>query len=181
MPRHESLILEGGPWRVTIERAGDRLAHRVDVRQGAGWRELLASIEGATDDVWPASPPLQELHTQTHGVAAPLALLVGMAGKSHWSLSASVQAAGETALFDVACRARAAAEFLGSTYRLAAGIAVEQLDERSALLRSADATWRIEASATLAIRGERLTIRPEIPALAPATVCWRYGLVRQGA
>ncbi len=51
---------------------------------------MLASLEGDSQQVWPPSPPLQDLdrHEFPDGAAV---LAVGMAGTSHWSASFSIQ------------------------------------------------------------------------------------------
>ena len=50
-------------------------------------RPLLESIEGTATDDWPPSPPLQSLSIETLPDGRRVALLVGMAGRSHWSAS----------------------------------------------------------------------------------------------
>ena len=76
----------------------------------------MESVEGAADEPWPPSPPLQSLQWHSIGKQEPVALLVGMAGSSHWS--ATVAADGERILLDVACRLSIEPLRLGSTYRL---------------------------------------------------------------
>ncbi len=51
---------------------------------------MLASLEGDSQQIWPPSPPLQDLdrHELPDGAAV---LAVGMAGTSHWSASFSIQ------------------------------------------------------------------------------------------
>ncbi len=96
---------------VRFERQGDRHAHVLIAAQTM----IGQSIEGRNDESWPSSPPLQQLSIEDFGTG-PVALLVGMAGRSHWSMS--VETGEDGSVFDVACRVKGAPEQLGSTYRL---------------------------------------------------------------
>lgn len=73
--------------RVRFAWRGDRYAHEVSWFDGRDWTDVLSSVEGSPLDAWPASPPLQSLHFESRPGNRELALLVGMAGKSHWSVS----------------------------------------------------------------------------------------------
>lgn len=92
---------------------GDRFAHEIILPAGTP----VASIEGDTDDSWPPSPPVQQLSKERIGDADAL-LGVGAAGRSHWSLSVEIvgDLNHQAFKFDLACRAKGEAEFLGSTY-----------------------------------------------------------------
>ncbi len=97
---------------------GDRFAHEISVLKDGSWQVALASAEGTPHDDWPPSPPFQSLHIEEREDGRTLALLVGMAGKSHWSASIEIDAEAHAVLFDVACRLREpAAGPLGSTYQ----------------------------------------------------------------
>ncbi len=123
--------------RVDFVPSGDRIAHVIYVREPAAanqavtagaterpWIELLRSVESAADVAWPDSPPLQELHIEDRG-GKPVALLVGRAGKSHWSASFGCESADsgeESLVIDIACRVSTPPVLLGSTYAFAAGV-----------------------------------------------------------
>lgn len=94
----------------------DRYAHRLVASDGA---TLLTSIEGTDEDIWPPSPPLQQLSVEELRPGTEVMLLVGMAGKSHWSVSIEPQADSAGFIFDVACRLREPARWVGSSYRIA--------------------------------------------------------------
>ncbi|MBI3465753.1 MAG: hypothetical protein HY000_22275 [Planctomycetes bacterium] len=129
-------IIEGGGLRVVFARAGDRFSHTIGyvARSASDFRlptsdfrsptsdlhfvPLLESIEGTPDDAWPASPPLQSLHCEDRPDGKQLALLVGMAGRSHWSLSLELDPALGTVTCDVACRLHDEPGALTSTYRI---------------------------------------------------------------
>ncbi|MFM7073965.1 MAG: hypothetical protein ACKO38_19435 [Planctomycetota bacterium] len=80
-------------------------------------RSLLESCEGQSGDIWPASPPLQQLLVESRAEAGQVALLVGMAGRSHWSLSVEPLADRIGFRFDAACRLSGPPEWLGHVWR----------------------------------------------------------------
>lgn len=92
----------------------DRYLHRIyfDNRL-AGY-----SVEGDSTEIWPPSPPLQQLSlTLVDDRAAVLGM--GSAGRSHWSLSAVPCSDQPGAIrFELACRCAGQPEFVGSTYHL---------------------------------------------------------------
>jgi hypothetical protein len=105
----------------------DRYAHQIYVAEGGAWRAVLESVEGTPDDAWPSSPPFQSA-TYEHKPAGPVILLVGMAGKCHWSASVELDQADGQIRFDVACRAMAPPkDALGSRYRAMSGCAIHEV------------------------------------------------------
>ena len=118
--------------QVRFARSGDRFAHRLELVSAHSVVPLLTTVEGDNETTWPASPALQQLHIERRpidgGATSEVALLVGLAGRSHWSLSVEprVEKAAEphgvgglVALeFDAACRVHQLPERLGTTYRL---------------------------------------------------------------
>jgi hypothetical protein len=105
----------------------DRYAQRIYVPHDAGWRAVLESLEGTPHDAWPSSPPFQSA-TLEHKPEGPVILLVGMAGKSHWSASVELDASAEAVRFDVACRAMTPPrDALGSRYRALGDLSVNEL------------------------------------------------------
>jgi len=109
-------VLPGAGWQLVFEQHEDRISHRIEVQSAGRWRTLIESVEGTADAWWPPSPPLQSLHVESRSTGS-VALLVGMAGRSHWSASVEIAAGGEEALFDLACRAPVAPDWLGCRYR----------------------------------------------------------------
>ena len=102
--------------RLSFERRNDRYGHRVETLHDGRVSTWLASIEGEPDDDWPPSPPLQQLSIETLPDGVTAALLVGMAGKSHWSLSAHGDPQQGGFWFDAACRVRHVPQRLGASY-----------------------------------------------------------------
>ncbi|HND53526.1 MAG TPA: hypothetical protein PLV92_14050 [Pirellulaceae bacterium] len=82
--------------QVRFTRVGDRFAHCIELvttRDAIGV-PLLTSVEGDNNSAWPPSATLQQLHIERRDGIGPsaetfshVALMVGLAGRSHWSLS----------------------------------------------------------------------------------------------
>jgi hypothetical protein len=109
---------DGVRLRVEFAWRGDRFGHVLSVVDREGTRTpLLESIEGTATDDWPPSPPLQSLRIENLSDGRQVALLVGMAGQSHWSASVEPVANEAALVFDIACRCRDTAPQLGTHYR----------------------------------------------------------------
>ena len=122
----DALDSRGRGLRATFVWFRDRWAHTIAVvtRERMGRERvgpLLASDEGCDHDDWPPSPPLAQLHVEDRAGGGRVALLVGMAGRSHWSLSVEALAEARQLVFDAACRLGGSADSrsgrLGSRYR----------------------------------------------------------------
>lgn len=125
MNENRDHLLEAAGLRVRFFRQSDRFAHDVWVLDGAQWICALQSVEGSPEDDWPPSPPFQSLNVERRDDRF-VALLVGMAGKSHWSASAAIDPLLPCVHFDVACRVSAACDpRLTSAYRTARGRLLE--------------------------------------------------------
>jgi hypothetical protein len=117
-------IAEGTLLRVDFDRALDRWKHRISLvlPEKSGVVSpllLLESVEGTSQEDWPVSPPLQFVSIEPRPKKPPVALLMGMAGGSHWSASIEQYPAERFLRFDIACRAKSRPEKLGSRYRIA--------------------------------------------------------------
>jgi len=183
--------IESGGLRVVFRRLADRYAHRVELTHSEGAICLLESVEGTAEDDWPPSPPLQELHFEHRGAERQLALLVGRAGASHWSLSIELDSAAATITFDAACRVRSAAERLGSRYRSACthrDPSGQSTGEPSPALWLQGACW-LQADAVQGRpscelhcdQGELLVTPAQTLGSWPQTARWRYSLAREKA
>ena len=86
----------------------------------------MNSIEGGSSDPWPPSPPFQELSIEDRGNSENVALLVGMAGKCHWSAAIFANDLGLE--FDLACRTNGASENLKSSYKLVESLQCSSID-----------------------------------------------------
>jgi hypothetical protein len=123
----EASLGDGTIGRVEFFRLRDRVAHRVIVQ---------VSIETIGD--------------------RDVALLVGMAGKSHWSLSVDIDADRGSIRFDAACRIAVPPESLGSTYNGPADSVI------------CDLATKIDENA------DSWCAKPETIAPPPATIRWAY-------
>jgi len=170
-------VLEGGGFCVIFWRQGDRFAHQVGFGHRDNPQPFLISVEGGDRDLWPPSPPLQELHLEDRPGGVRVALLVGMAGDSHWSLSCSLDAAGRRLVFEAACRFRSNPERLGSRYRLAD--ALYEVTPTTRRLAGPFGHCETTADNVEPAGGDQLEFFPsEVHTGLPATVQWRYELVR---
>jgi hypothetical protein len=100
----DTLILQtnhpGACLKMVFEHQTDRWSHRLVVASEETETTILRSREGDAEQPWPPSPPLQD--ASHHSLATGEAVLaVGMAGKSHWSASFSVD--NGMFLADLAC------------------------------------------------------------------------------
>jgi hypothetical protein len=115
--RLDAVNVHGDGLRVQFYRLGPRWAHRVLAIERQATLALLESIEGDGLQSYPPSPALQQLVCQRREPTSPVALLLGMAGQNHWSVSVEAWAEQRVLRFDIACRYHAsAAATLGSTY-----------------------------------------------------------------
>jgi hypothetical protein len=126
-------ILEGAGLQVGFDFRGDRLGHEIRLADGSAWLAALRSVEDSPTADWPSSPPLQSLHFETSAEHGQVALLVGMAGQSHWSASVKIGSSEGKLHFDIACRVRGPRSgLLGSRYQTSLPLVAH--DERQAWL-----------------------------------------------
>jgi hypothetical protein len=106
-----------GTLRIEFLFRADRYGHTISVVEPGGRQvPLLESIEGTAADEWPPSPPLQNLSIEEIAPGRRATLLVGMAGRSHWSASIEPVVGEAAMIFDIACRTRESQASLRSTY-----------------------------------------------------------------
>lgn len=102
--------------KLAFEQHGDRWTHRWSAATETHEFPFLKSHEGLPDQIWPPSPPLQDVsqHALEHGDAV---LCVGMAGTSHWSASYSIEKSGNRIWVksDLACLQKGLASSSGDS------------------------------------------------------------------
>lgn len=145
----------GGRLYLCFTRRADRISQSLECRVGERRIELFVSHEGEAGEAWPPSPPLQQLLIEPRGSEGQVALLVGMAGRSHWSLSVEPVAGRAAFRFDAACRLNAPPTWLGHVWR-----ASETLGRPSEATPNA-MSWRIGAG-LLAMTGEAASDRESL-------------------
>jgi hypothetical protein len=158
---------DGRGIRVEFFWRGDRYGHTVSrIETNGAISPLLESVEGHSDDGWPDSPPLQTLSREMLPDGRPVALLVGMAGRGHWSASVEPIAGQAMMVFDVACRYAPSPGVIGPPPRL----------QSRYFARSPFASAHLSidgGSATIPDVSNVLQISP--PTIAPqGTTRWRY-------
>lgn len=177
-----SLSLDGDRLlQVIFVRQNDRIGHRLELQTGSQAPRVIAeSWEGLADEAWPASPPLQQLHLEDRGGGQRVALLVGMAGRGHWSLVVEPTTDRRGFLFDAACRLSAAPTQIGSAYRWHVPPAEGEVELQVELPEALAFQSVKEVSAPVTadhpqLHTAHVTLhwQPDLPSL-PATVRWRY-------
>ena len=184
-PEHfvESIRPDGTGLFVSFVHTNDRYGHVIALVQGDDIIPMFVSIEGNSEEDWPESPPLQEIHIEPRREQS-VALLVGKAGDSHWSVAVEPAAAGGTLTFAVACRMRDYPRQICSRYGSVLEEPIEPVLER-------DGPW------VFPIQGAEVCVdvipqeeypTPEVPASRtgfevnasldhepfPKTIQWRY-------
>lgn len=174
LPAGQRLVatLVWGPQiELSLDWRGDRWGHTLNLLFADERRAtLLASQEGTPQQAWPPSPPLQALERQTLADGRQVALLVGMAGRSHWSASFELEPGGQTLRFDLACRHAGQPGWIGSTCHLTQA-ALAQLEvvplpgTRIDIVHLAEAGW-----------DRQLRVWPAEILAQAGTVRWGYEL-----
>ena len=172
---------DGRGLRVVFQRQADRWTHRIEIIDGAQSCCLLTSVEGTSDQPWPPSPPLQQLSIEELAPGNRVALLLGMAGRSHWSASVECDPASLSLLFDVACRVQQPPQCLGSCYRTEVPLAEGSLDRARFTTAAAAVTLQLPPlanppSVALALPENHLAVvyQDLTVARAPSTLRWKY-------
>lgn len=182
-----------GAW-AEFARHGDRYTHQLVAQDNAGGScPLLTAVEDRLHHAWPCSPVTQGLNMDDlrryDPGDAPAAMLIGMAGDGHWSMTVERDRDQSKCglVFDVACRVKSLPPRLTSTYRLgeavkstkiAVGVLLEchigsfELRPVAFSKISDSASCQIELTATEVCLVTEITWESPVP----ATIQWRYGL-----
>ena len=172
---------DGRGLRVVWYRDEDRFGHEIAYVAGPVAAACLTAELGRGRDPWPASPPMQQCSLEPSSRGRQMALLIGMAGKSHWSQSVETDSAAMSLTFDVACRVHRQPVWLGSSYR--ANHPIEALSASTVRLTVAagiELTMTGEAPdrslpVGLEVSGNHVVIAADLGRLRfPSTVRWRY-------
>jgi hypothetical protein len=175
--------LQSGSLQIGFHWHRDRFAHSISLVKSDRQLPLLASREGDSEQDWPPSPVLQELHFEDRPAGA-VALLVGRTTLAHWSLA--ITAIGEGFSFDTACRVLGPGDPFPNDVCLRTGyramIQPTIQDTSPMVIEVADVLVSCVEDSCLPSLTEggpedtawRLTIVPEISDEMTKTFTWRY-------
>ena len=108
--------LDGGELGVLeFDWHGDRYQHRWTFPQTTA---SVESVESPSSELWPDSPPLQQIHSQSFGDGREVIFGVGMAGRGHWSASFTLVPELHCWIVELACRCPQPVERLNNSYLL---------------------------------------------------------------
>ncbi len=184
-----------GHWQVAFVQWADRFTHRLvwlpdPTQHGQAPQDrvstpLVSAWEGTSDEDWPASPVLQQVHACPLPQGRQGILGVGMAGRSHWSIAVETLPDRPGVSMDVACRVQAQPQSLGSTYRLPPGtLATEMQPDKwvidagaHQLLLSIDMPMTVRfdaATSALRLRPDQKRLDLKRREDFPQTIRWKY-------
>ena len=169
--------------RATLAWVDDRFVQQIDWVAGNQAFRLMESVEGAADDAWPPSPALQQMSVENRSQNRQVALMVGMAGQNHWSVSIENDPQERKLTFDVACRIAEESSKLGTQYRTTSaitllsndhGVEVAVAGRRCQLIL--ESTGRGESDLIQHRKGIIRIVPTEKLSTYPNTVRWKYSL-----
>lgn len=179
----ESIREDGVGLFINFVKQKDRFGHIIALVQGEECIPLFVSIEGNDEEPWPESPPFQEIHMEDRKEGT-VALLVGMAGESHWSAAVEPMDEPGGIHFSVACRMKGYPMQICSHY----GCAMEEPIQPK-LERDGPWVWNINGNEVCVdVIPQEQYPTPELPASAggfevnasldgepfPKTIQWLY-------
>lgn len=171
---NESVKLDGGEFgELSFDWKDDRYQHCWKLSDAR-----VDSVESNGVQLWPVSPPLQQIHQQSFGDGREVVFGVGMSGRGHWSASYTLIPDLKCWIVELACRAPVVAESLASTYRSEEGwSAIEP--GRFATTGSSETRLEIEAiepGSVASLDGQQLVIKPVELSQEPGTTQWAFRL-----
>lgn len=171
---NESVKLEGGELGdLSFDWKDDRYQHSWNLPDAK-----VCSVESDSLQLWPVSPPLQQIHQQSFGDGREVIFGVGMSGRGHWSASYTLIPDLKCWIVELACRAPIVAEALASTYTSESGwTSVEP--GRFVANNTTQQKFEIEAiePGSIAIGNDlQLVIQPKELSQEPGTTQWAFRL-----
>ncbi|MGI9519824.1 MAG: hypothetical protein ACR2NP_22415, partial [Pirellulaceae bacterium] len=110
----------GGQLIMRFNKQEDRFVHQLVCQTEDQSNVLLTAINHGEPRV---CSPIQEMVTETHN-GSDVLLSVGRAGRNHWS--GALRLSEESLVTEIACRVNQPTPWLGSVYRFAPNIVVEE-------------------------------------------------------
>lgn len=174
----EAIDTDGLGLRVVFFWSSDRYAHRIEVLDGKVPSVLMESREGDGQDQWPLSSPLQQLSVENRPDDNQVALLVGMAGQSHWSASVTADSKECSLLFEIACRTKDSLATLLNSYYVNADMQPIAADDNLIQWPQVELSSNL-GTIQLAPSNETVQVRARTTAVDRlTTVQWSYKLKR---
>ena len=169
---NESLCLDGQALgHLQFDWKEDRYEHRWTF----GEEPAIQSVESNSEQLWPVSPPLQQIHQQSFGDGRQIIFGVGMSGRGHWSASFTLVPELKCWIVELACKAPITAERLLSTY--ACKREWVQKSETSVVVEGTNIVMEAIAPSTkLLIEGEQLCYSPIANAPVDSASQWAFRL-----
>lgn len=171
----EPLCLRGGALGdLSFEWSHDRYSHRWIFPESDS---VVASVESDSSAVWPASPPLQQIHQQSFADGRQIIFGVGMAGRGHWSASLTLVPDLKCWIVELACRAPAEPDRLESTYLLSGDW--QQVADNAFTTPHANQQLQLEAispGSIAVVQDSQVSIRPMQMGTGAATTQWAFRL-----
>lgn len=157
-------LLAAGNLQLRITTLHDRHGHVIEAVLNGSLVTVLESIEGDASQPWPPSPALQSLDI-TDLDSGPVALLVGMAGRNHWSASYEARTRDGALVLDWACRTTGDPGQLWTTYRLGETVQLEiTADGTSGEMICGASRWPIRAThGWMSLQDRQLSVVPDAP------------------
>lgn len=173
---------------VSFHWVDDRFTHTVWACFGQQTVPLLRSVEGTADEVWPSSPPIQQVNCPNRDGQPTAILGMGMAGRSHWSMSIEASSDPLALIFDVACRPGGDLGKLASGYQTLVSSTGQTGDDAVVLEHSRQRfqiqTISVDTSSNTSIDrdGQSVAVRVHANQLAGAkTFRWKYRVAMDSA
>lgn len=112
--QNESVVLDGQSLgKLEFHWREDRFCHQWKF-QDSDFE--LQSIESCSEQLWPESPPLQQIHSQSFDDGREIIFGVGMSGRGHWSASFTLVPELKCWIVELACKTPVVPEKLCSNY-----------------------------------------------------------------
>ena len=171
-----SHVLRSKSLQLTLIWQHDRWGHEI---VGLGAENIVwRSREGTSEDLWPPSPALQDLHVVAGPNGGFTALLVGSTSVAHWSVSMEADAENDQLKFDVACRLKGAEGRFGNAYD-----SVGSCDKASSTNLVVEPISLSQGVPSCRVQSDALgvsIVASDRNSIVPRTVRWTYVIRPQG-
>ena len=136
----------------------------------------IESLESDSSDLWPLSPPLQQIHQQSFDDGREVIFGVGMSGRGHWSASFTLVPDLKCWIVELACKSPIEPERLQSAYKVAGSFQSES-ESKVAVQDSPITLEAIAPSTNLKLLdSDELRLLPRTEPSADATSQWAFRL-----